>query len=89
MEMIIDFHGGSRVDAHFCTLTLATDQLPVASAPSPFELFRASVSTWAGISVPGFCQQRTSPAGRIHSIERINLNPNTRTARRAASAAFL
>jgi hypothetical protein len=39
--------------------------------------------------VPGFCQQRTSPAGRIHSIERINLNPNTRTARRAASAAFL
>jgi putative redox protein len=55
MEMIIDFHGSSRVDAHFGTFTDATDEPPVDSAPSPFELFRASISTWAGITVLGFC----------------------------------
>ena len=39
MEMIIDFPGGSRVDAHFGSFTVNTDQPPAASAPSPFEVF--------------------------------------------------
>jgi ribosomal protein S12 methylthiotransferase accessory factor len=88
MEMIIDFLGSSRVDIHFGTFTDATDEPPVASAPSPFELFRASIIFWAEIYVLGFCKQRNLPAERIHSIERINYNPNTRTASSAASAAF-
>jgi putative redox protein len=78
MEMIIDFPGGSRVDAHFGKFTVATDQLPVASAPSPFEIFLASIGTCAGIYVLGFCQQRQLPTDGIRIVERIDHNPVTR-----------
>lgn len=72
MEMIIDFPGGSRVDAHFGNFTVATDQLPVASAPSPFEIFLASIGTCAGIYVLGFCQQRQLPTDGIRIVQRID-----------------
>jgi putative redox protein len=72
MEMIIDFPGGSRVDAHFGPFTVATDQPPVASAPSPFEVFLASIGTCAGIYVLGFCNQRGLPTQGIRIVERIN-----------------
>jgi ribosomal protein S12 methylthiotransferase accessory factor len=72
MEMIIDFPGGSRVDAHFGSFTVATDQPPVASAPSPFELFLASIGTCAGIYILGFCRQRNLSAEGIRIVERIN-----------------
>jgi putative redox protein len=72
MEMIIDFPGGSRVDAHFGPFTVATDQPPVASAPSPFEVFLASIGTCAGIYVLGFCNQRGLPTDGIRIVERIN-----------------
>jgi hypothetical protein len=39
MEMIIDFPGGSRVDADFGPFTVANDQTTVASAPKPFAVF--------------------------------------------------
>jgi putative redox protein len=71
MEMIIDFPGGSRVDAHFGPFTVATDQPPVASAPSPFEIFLASIGTCAGIYVLGFCNQRGLPTQGIRIVERI------------------
>jgi ribosomal protein S12 methylthiotransferase accessory factor len=77
MEMIIDFPGGSRVDAHFGSFTVATDQPPVASAPSPFEVFLASIGTCAGIYVLGFCQQRNLPTDGIHIVERIDRNRAT------------
>ncbi len=72
MEMIIDFPGGARVDAHFGPFTVATDQPPVASAPSPFETFLASIGTCAGIYVLGFCQQRNLPTEGLRIIQRIN-----------------
>jgi putative redox protein len=72
MEMIIDFPGGSRVDAHFGPFTVATDQPPVASAPSPFEVFLSSIGTCAGIYVLGFCKQRNLPTEGIRIVERIN-----------------
>jgi putative redox protein len=72
MEMIIDFPGGSRVDAHFGSFTVATDQPPVASAPSPFEVFLSSIGTCAGIYVLGFCNQRGLPTQGIRIVERIN-----------------
>ncbi len=72
MEMIIDFPGGSRVDAHFGPFIVATDQPPVASAPSPFEVFLASIGTCAGIFVLGFCNQRGLPTQGIRIVERIN-----------------
>ena len=75
MEMMIDFPGGSRVDAHFSNFTVKTDQPPVASAPTPFALFLSSIGTCAGIYVLGFCQQRGLPTEDIRIIQRIDANP--------------
>ncbi|HVM72898.1 MAG TPA: OsmC family protein [Anaerolineales bacterium] len=72
MEMVIDFPGGSRVDAHFGNFTVPTDQPPVASAPSPFEIFLSSIGTCAGIYVLGFCNQRGLPTQGIRIVERNN-----------------
>ena len=74
MEMLIDFPGGSRVDAHFGNFTIATDQPPVASAPTPFAVFLSSMGTCAGIYVLGFCRQRNLPTDGIHIMERIHTN---------------
>ena len=77
MEMVIDFPGGSRVDAHFGGFTVPTDQPPVASAPSPFEVFLSSIGTCAGIYVLGFCQQRNLSTQEIRIVERIKHNRTT------------
>ncbi len=74
MEMLIDFPGGSRVDAHFGPFTVATDQPPVASAPTPFALFLSSIGTCAGIYVLGFCQQRSLPTDGIRIVQRVHSN---------------
>jgi putative redox protein len=71
MELLIDFPGGSRVDAHFGGFTVNTDQPPTSSAPSPFEVFLASIGTCAGVYVLGFCQQRGLPATDIRIVERV------------------
>jgi ribosomal protein S12 methylthiotransferase accessory factor len=75
MEMIIDFPGGSRVDAHFGNFTVATDQPPAASAPTPFAVFLSSIGTCAGIYVLGFCKQRNLPTDGIQIVERIHSDP--------------
>jgi putative redox protein len=72
MEMIINFPGGSRVDAHFGTFTVATDQPPAASAPSPFEVFLSSIGTCAGIYILGFCKQRHLSTEGIRIVEQID-----------------
>jgi ribosomal protein S12 methylthiotransferase accessory factor len=77
MEMIIDFPGGSRVDAHFGGFTVPTDQPPIASAPMPFDLFLASIGTCAGIYVLGFCKQRNLPTDGIKIMQRVHSNPTT------------
>ena len=69
MDMIIDFPGGSRVDAHFRGHTITTDQPPVDSAPMPFEVFLASIGTCAGIYVLGFCKQRNLPTEGIRIVQ--------------------
>ena len=79
MEMIIDFPGGARVDAHFGPYTVFTDQPPMGggtgSAPTPFATFLASLGTCAGIYVLGFCQQRGLPAEGIRIVQRMKSNP--------------
>jgi putative redox protein len=75
MEMLIDFPGGSRVDAHFGSFTVATDQPPDASAPTPFALFLSSIGTCAGIYVLGFCHQRNISSKGIRIVQRIHSNP--------------
>lgn len=72
MEMIIDFPGGSRVDAHFNGFSVPTDQPPAASAPTPFDLFLTSIGTCAGIYVLGFCQQRGLPTDGIQIVQRVH-----------------
>ncbi len=81
MEMIIDFPGGKRVDAHFGSYTVPTDQPPQAggdgSAPTPFATFLASIGTCAGIYVLGFCQQRGIPTDGIKIIQRMEVDRAT------------
>jgi len=77
MEMIIDFPGGARVDAHFGPFTVPTDQPPAASAPTPFAVFLASIGPCAGIYVLGFCRQRGLPTDGIRIVQRVVSNPLT------------
>ncbi len=75
MEMIIDFPGGSKVDAHFGPFTVQTDQPPMAAAPTPFDLFLSSIGTCAGIYVLGFCRQRGLTTDGIKIIEKVLRSP--------------
>ena len=75
MEMIIDFPGGAKVDAHFGSFTVQTDQPPESSAPTPFSVFLASLGTCAGIYVLGFCKQRGLPTDGVRIVQRIQRNP--------------
>jgi len=79
MEMIIDFPGGARVDAHFGPYTVNTDQPQMGggegSAPTPFAVFLASIGTCAGIYVLGFCKQRGLPTNGIRIVQRMHSNP--------------
>jgi putative redox protein len=77
MEMMIDFPGGSRVDAHFEQFTVATDQPPTACAPSPFELFLSSIGTCAGIYVLGFCRQRNLPTEGMKILQHVSRSAAT------------
>ena len=81
MEMMIDFPGGARVDAHFGTFTVQTDQPPqgggAGSAPTPFEMFLASIGTCVGIYALGFCRQRKLVADGLRIIQRAVHNPTT------------
>lgn len=74
MEMVIDFPGGARVDAHFGSYTVATDQPPMGggqgSAPTPFAVFLSSLGTCAGIYVLGFCNQRGLSTDGIRIVQR-------------------
>ena len=76
MEMLIDFPGGARVDAHFSGLTVKTNQ--DGTDPSPFATFLASIGTCAGIYVVGFCNQRGLPTEGIKILQRMHTNPVTR-----------
>lgn len=78
MEMVVDFPGGARVDAHFGSYTVKTDQPPMGggegSAPTPFLTFLASLGTCAGIYVLGFCRNRGLPTDGIRIVQRIHTN---------------
>jgi ribosomal protein S12 methylthiotransferase accessory factor len=81
MEMIIDFPGGARVDAHFGDFTIPTDQPPsgggIGSAPTPFATFLSTIGTCAGIYVLGFCRQRSIPTDGIRLVQRVWTDPVT------------
>lgn len=81
MEMMIDFPGGARVDAHFGPFIVATDQPPQGggqgSAPTPFDTFLASLGTCAGIYVLGFCRRRGIDPQGIRLLQRVEYDGPT------------
>jgi ribosomal protein S12 methylthiotransferase accessory factor len=65
MEIHVSSPGGLLIDAQLGGFKVATDQ-PVAdggtnTAPSPFDLFLASLATCAGYYVMAFCRERGLP----------------------------
>ena len=71
--MEITFDGGKVITAHSHGHSIKTDQ-PVSggggnTAPSPFELFLASIGTCAGIYVKSFCDNRKIPTDNIKIIQ--------------------
>lgn len=81
MDMVIDFPGGDRVDAHFGSFTVRTDQPHrdggEQAAPSPFDTFLASLGACAGIYVLGFCRQRGLPTEGIQIVQRVHPEAGT------------
>jgi ribosomal protein S12 methylthiotransferase accessory factor len=77
----VSFPGGLRVAANYRGFTIDTDQ-PLGAggdntAPSPFELFLASLATCAGFFVVSFCQQRGIPTEDIKVVQRMERDPAT------------
>ena len=76
MKMEITFGGNKKVDANLNGIIIHTDQ-PVraggeASAPTPFDLFLASLGTCAGIFVKSFCDQRGIATDEIRLIQEMD-----------------
>jgi putative redox protein len=81
MDMKITFHGGKKVYAEYNGFIHKTDQ-PLAnggenSAPSPFELFLASLGTCAGFYVLSFCQQRGIDTTEIELRQSMERDPQS------------
>jgi ribosomal protein S12 methylthiotransferase accessory factor len=77
----ITFTGNKKVDAHFQGFTLKSDQ-PVAdggdnTAPSPLEIFLASISMCAGFYIVAFCESRSIPTDNITMVQTIMRNDTT------------
>ncbi len=71
--MEITFDGGKIITAHSHHHLIKTDQ-PVNqgggdTAPSPFEVYLASIGTCAGVYVKSFCDNRKIPAEDIKIIQ--------------------
>lgn len=69
----ITFDGGKVITAHSHGHLIKTDQPLISggqnSAPSPFELFLASIGTCTGIYVKSFCDNRKIPTDNIKIIQ--------------------
>ena len=81
MEMTITFHGGKKVYAEYNGFVHKTDQ-PLENgggntAPSPFELFLASLGTCAGFYVLSFCQQRGIDTAGIELRQKMEWSPQS------------
>jgi len=80
--MEVTIPDGVRVEARYKGFTIQTDQPLKAggtnSAPSPFDLFLASLGTCAGYFVAAFCQERQIRTAGISLSMRIGRNPETR-----------
>ena len=80
--MSVSFPGGKRVDATFGGFSVRTDQPSHAggdgSAPSPFDLFLASIATCAGFYVKGYCDTRGLSTEGLELRMHVERDPETR-----------
>ncbi|MCX5797220.1 MAG: OsmC family protein [Elusimicrobia bacterium] len=81
MEMDIKLLGGKKVSAEFKGLSIATDQPKdlggEGSAPSPFDLFLASLGTCAGFYIQSFCQKRGIATQGISLLQKMDMDSET------------
>lgn len=74
-RVVVTLPGGRRVDAQVGQHVVHTDQPKESggddAAPSPFDLFLASMGTCAGIFVQGFCAKRGIPYQDIRVLEHL------------------
>jgi putative redox protein len=79
--MEISFEGGKVVTAYCRGHLIRTDQPEGSggkdSAPSPFELYLASIGTCAGIYVKSFCDNRNIPAEKIKLVETVKYDKDS------------
>jgi ribosomal protein S12 methylthiotransferase accessory factor len=81
-QLEITLDGGKVITAHLNGHIIRTDQ-PVEngggnSAPSPFELFLASIGTCAGIYVKSFCDKRELPSDGIKIVQSLEYGEDKR-----------
>ena len=81
MKYNIEFAGNKKVDAHFRGFTLKSDQAVADggdnAAPSPLEIFLASIGMCAGFYIIAFCQSRSIPTDNISMIQTVMRNDTT------------
>ncbi len=81
MELAVSFPGKKKVDASYKGFTIKTDQ-PVTnggdgSAPSPFDLFLASIGTCSGVYVLDFCTNRGISLENVRVVQTMKRDPET------------
>lgn len=82
MEIRVALRGQKKISGHFDGFEVMTDQ-PLksggeGSAPSPFDLFLASIATCAGFFVQSYCQTRQLPTDGIEIIQNLTRDEQTR-----------
>jgi putative redox protein len=86
MEITITLPGNKKVDAAFNGFTVHTDQPVVAggdgAAPSPFDIFLASIGTCSGFYVASFCQQRGIATDTIRITQTMDYDNESHLIRR-------
>lgn len=81
MKIEVTFEGTKGVNALVNGHVIKTDQPEISggnnSAPTPFDLFLASLATCAGIYVKSFCDHRNLPTENIHIFQDMEYDPST------------
>lgn len=81
MEILVDFGGGMKVNAHFKNFTVHTDQAKKVGGdeiyPDPFSYFLSSLVSCAGFFVLRFCQSRNLSIEGIQLRAQCNYNNQT------------
>ncbi len=80
--LLVSLPGGVRADVSYKGFEIRTDQPAYAggtnSAPSPFDLFMASLAACAGYFVVAFCLERKLSTKGLSLSMRTERNPQTR-----------